>query len=95
MIDSGIRRGSDIVIAACLGADFAFIGRATLYGVAAGGFEGTIKAIDILKREIALSLALIGCPAFDDLDPGFLFATDPAPLPQREKVQLRLLARRQ
>ena len=37
MLDSGVRRGSDIIVARCLGADFVFVGRATLYGVAAAG----------------------------------------------------------
>jgi isopentenyl diphosphate isomerase/L-lactate dehydrogenase-like FMN-dependent dehydrogenase len=72
MIDGGIRRGSDIVVAACLGASFSFIGRPALYGVAAAGQEGVARAIDILKREIGLSLALIGCPSFSDLGPEFL-----------------------
>jgi isopentenyl diphosphate isomerase/L-lactate dehydrogenase-like FMN-dependent dehydrogenase/uncharacterized protein GlcG (DUF336 family) len=76
MIDSGIRRGSDIVVAACLGADFAFVGRATLYGVAAGGQQGVATAIAILRREIDISLALIGCPSFADLGPRFLFDAD-------------------
>jgi isopentenyl diphosphate isomerase/L-lactate dehydrogenase-like FMN-dependent dehydrogenase len=82
MIDGGVRRGSDIVIAACLGASFVFVGRATLYGVAAAGFDGVCKAIDILRREIAISLALIGCPAFSDLDAGVLFDRDGAAPPQ-------------
>jgi L-lactate dehydrogenase (cytochrome)/(S)-mandelate dehydrogenase len=91
MIDSGIRRGSDIVFAACLGADFAFVGRPTLYGVAAGGTDGTLKAIDILKREIDLSLALIGCPVFDDLHAGFLFKPEaPKAPPEREAAPVPL-----
>jgi isopentenyl diphosphate isomerase/L-lactate dehydrogenase-like FMN-dependent dehydrogenase len=73
MIDSGIRRGSDIVVAGCLGASFAFIGRPALYGVAAGGEAGVARAIAILQREINLSLALIGCPSFTELGPQFLF----------------------
>jgi L-lactate dehydrogenase (cytochrome)/(S)-mandelate dehydrogenase len=52
MLDSGIRRGSDIVTALCLGADFAFVGRATLYGLVAGGVPGIRKAIGILRQEI-------------------------------------------
>jgi L-lactate dehydrogenase (cytochrome)/(S)-mandelate dehydrogenase len=72
MMDSGIRRGSDIVIAKCLGADFVFVGRATLYGVVAYGKAGVTKAIDILRQEIALSLALIGCPEYRALSAAFL-----------------------
>lgn len=72
MFDSGVRRGSDIVIARCLGADFVFVGRATLYGVIAGGRAGADRALEILREEVDLSLAMIGCPRFVDLHGGFL-----------------------
>lgn len=72
MLDSGIRRGSDMVIARCLGADFVFVGRATLYGVVAGGQAGAKRAIDILRGDIDMSLAMIGCPRFGDLSDQFL-----------------------
>jgi L-lactate dehydrogenase (cytochrome)/(S)-mandelate dehydrogenase len=67
MLDSGIRRGSDILIARCLGAQFTFVGRAALYGVAAGGEAGAQRTIDILRQEIGLSLALIGCTDIAEL----------------------------
>jgi L-lactate dehydrogenase (cytochrome)/(S)-mandelate dehydrogenase len=72
MFDSGIRRGADIVVAACLGAQFSFVGRATLYGVAALGEPGVERAIAILRNEIASTLALIGCPDFAALSQAFL-----------------------
>jgi (S)-mandelate dehydrogenase len=72
MFDSGIRRGSDIVVARCLGARFVFTGRATLYGCAAGGAAGAKRAIDILKDEIDRVLAQMGCPSFDQLGPDWL-----------------------
>lgn len=72
LLDSGVRRGSDIVVARCLGADFVLVGRATLYGVAAGGLDGVRRALQILAEEIDLTLALIGCPNFADLDQRFL-----------------------
>ena len=72
MFDSGVRRGSDIVIARCLGARYVFTGRATLYGCAAGGKPGATRAITILKDEIDRVLAQIGCPKFDDLGPDWL-----------------------
>jgi len=74
MFDSGIRRGSDIVIARCLGARYVFTGRATLYGCAAGGKAGAARAITILKDEIDRVLAQIGCPRFDDLGPDWLMS---------------------
>jgi L-lactate dehydrogenase (cytochrome)/(S)-mandelate dehydrogenase len=73
MLDSGIRRGADIVTALALGARFVFVGRATLYGAAAGGIPGVCKAIRILRNEIDLTMAQIGCPSLDQLDPGFVY----------------------
>ena len=64
MLDGGIRRGSDIVIALCLGARFVFAGRATLYGAAAGGRAGIRKALDIFTRELELTLGQIGLPQY-------------------------------
>ncbi len=75
MLDGGIRRGSDIVIARCLGARFVFSGRSTLYGAAAGGRAGIKKALDIFAHELALILAQIGCPRVDDLGSQFLIRT--------------------
>ena len=75
MFDSGIRRGSDIVIARCLGARFAFVGRATLYGCAAGGVKGARRAIDILRDEIDRVMVQIGCAAFDRLGPDWLMGS--------------------
>jgi (S)-mandelate dehydrogenase len=74
MLDSGIRRGSDIVIARCLGARFCFVGRATLYGCVAGGVKGAKRAIDILSDEIDRVLAQIGCPSLEQLGPDWLMA---------------------
>lgn len=73
MLDSGVRRGSDVVVARALGADFVFVGRATLYGVAAGGMAGARRALAILREEVDSTLALIGCPQFADLSAEFLF----------------------
>jgi L-lactate dehydrogenase (cytochrome)/(S)-mandelate dehydrogenase len=72
--DGGIRRGSDIVMATALGAQFSFVGRATLYGVGAGGLEGALRAIEILQREIAYTMAMIGCKTVSDIGPGHVAA---------------------
>jgi (S)-mandelate dehydrogenase len=74
MFDSGVRRGSDIVIARCLGARFAFVGRATLYGCAAGGVKGAKRAIDILRDEIDRVMVQIGCAQLAALGPDWLMA---------------------
>jgi (S)-mandelate dehydrogenase len=68
MLDSGIRRGADVVRARILGASFAFVGRAPLYGLAAGrGQPGTDKAMDILVDEIDRAVAMLGCTGLDQL----------------------------
>ena len=72
MLDGGVRRGSDALIARCLGAKFVFMGRSTLYGVAAAGKPGADRAIAIMKREIDLAMAQMGCPSIDQLGPDFL-----------------------
>src|SRR5262245_5411909 len=76
MLDGGVRRGADILIAFCLGARFVFMGRPTLYGAAAGGISGVKKAIDILRDETDLVMAQIGCPSLDELGPDFLWRED-------------------
>jgi L-lactate dehydrogenase (cytochrome)/(S)-mandelate dehydrogenase len=76
MLDSGVRRGADILIALCLGADFCFFGRPTLYGAVAGGLDGVKKAVDIFRGEIDLVMGQIGCPSLDQLGPDFLWQED-------------------
>ena len=67
-MDGGIRRGGDIVKALALGARGCLIGRAGLYGLAANGGQGVARAIDILKQEIDMTLALLGQPDISVLD---------------------------
>ena len=75
MVDSGFRRGSDIVKALALGADMAFVGRATLYGITAGGEAGAAHAIKILRTEIHRVMALLGCSSVAELSPDYLVQT--------------------
>lgn len=72
VIDGGFRRGTDIIKALCLGADAVMLGRATLYGVAAGGFEGAAHALTLLTSEIDRTLAHLGCPSVSALSPKYL-----------------------
>lgn len=72
IVDGGVRRGADIVMALCHGARFVMVGRATLYGAAAGGIEGVRRAIAILREEIDLVLGQIGCPNVSELDQSFV-----------------------
>lgn len=76
LMDGGIRRGSDIVRAMALGAQACIIGRAGLYGLAAGGQAGVERAIAILQKEIDITLALLGVPDIRQIDRSALFADD-------------------
>ena len=76
MLDGGIRRGLDALIAICMGAKFVFQGRPTLYGVTAGGVPGAAKALGIFRREVDLSLAQMGAATIADLGPHFLMWKD-------------------
>ncbi|MDE3117235.1 MAG: alpha-hydroxy-acid oxidizing protein [Pseudomonadota bacterium] len=67
ILDSGVRRGSDIVKALALGAKAVLSGRATLYGIAAGGEAGALQAIDILKNEADKTMAYTGCRTVDEV----------------------------
>jgi (S)-mandelate dehydrogenase len=75
MVDGGIRRGADIVIALCYGARFVMVGRATLYGAVAGGVAGVQKAIGILREEVDLVMGQIGAPTIADLNDSFLLTS--------------------
>ncbi|MEM9302083.1 MAG: alpha-hydroxy acid oxidase [Pseudomonadota bacterium] len=68
IVDGGIRRGTHIIKALAMGADACSVGRAYLYGLAAGGEAGVDHAIDILRTELERSMALLGCNAVSQLD---------------------------
>ena len=72
MFDSGIRRGSDAIVALCLGARYVFVGRPTLYGAAAGGTAGAARALAIFKDEIGRTMVQMGAPGIASLGPQFL-----------------------
>jgi L-lactate dehydrogenase (cytochrome)/(S)-mandelate dehydrogenase len=72
MYDSGIRRGSDAVTALCLGAKYVFVGRATLYGVTAGGCAGATRALAIFRDEIERTMMQMGAPDIRSLGPQWL-----------------------
>jgi isopentenyl diphosphate isomerase/L-lactate dehydrogenase-like FMN-dependent dehydrogenase len=79
IVDSGFRRGADVVKGLALGADAVLIGRATLYGTAVAGQSGAARAIEIYRDEIDRLLALIGCPGIDALTREYLvFPSAPA-----------------
>ncbi|GAB3560473.1 quinone-dependent L-lactate dehydrogenase [Arthrobacter alkaliphilus] len=69
ILDTGIMSGADIVAALALGADFALIGRAYLYGLMAGGRAGVDRTIEILEKDMARTMALLGVTKVSELNP--------------------------
>jgi L-lactate dehydrogenase (cytochrome) len=72
LLDGGIRRGSDVVKALCLGARAVLVGRAYAYGLGAAGGEGVARAIGILRADVLRTLKLLGCPSVADLDRSYV-----------------------
>jgi len=72
LLDGGIRRGSDIVKALCLGARAVMAGRAYAYGLGAAGGTGVARAIEILRADLSRTLKLLGCPSVAELDRSYL-----------------------
>jgi L-lactate dehydrogenase (cytochrome) len=71
-MDGGVRRGSDIVKALCLGAQAVLCGRAYAYGLAAAGEAGVTRAIEILRADLERTLRLLGCPSVSALDRSYV-----------------------
>jgi len=69
VLDGGVRRGSDVLKALALGARACMIGRPFLYGLACMGGAGVSKALELLRNEIDVNLALLGRAGVKDLDP--------------------------
>jgi (S)-mandelate dehydrogenase len=76
ILDSGIRRGSDIVKALALGAKMVLVGRATLYGTACGGQEGAARAIKILSDEMERSFGYVGARSVSEIGPHIFARSD-------------------
>lgn len=87
LIDSGFRRGTDIAKALALGANTVMIGRAAIYGLAAGGEPGVRRALGMLASELDRVLGQLGCRSVADLRPALLRPATPAaqqPTPCRD-----------
>jgi L-lactate dehydrogenase (cytochrome) len=72
LMDGGIRSGSDVVKALCLGARAVLIGRAYAYGLGAAGGAGVARALDILRTDLLRTMALLGCASVKELDRSFV-----------------------
>jgi isopentenyl diphosphate isomerase/L-lactate dehydrogenase-like FMN-dependent dehydrogenase len=72
LMDGGIRRGTDIVKALCLGARAVLCGRAYAYGLAAAGEAGVNRAIEILRTDLDRTLRLLGCASVSELDRSYV-----------------------
>jgi L-lactate dehydrogenase (cytochrome) len=90
MMDSGIRRGTDVLKALALGAQFVFVGRPFLYAAVVAGDEGVAHAIKLLREEIDRDMALIGIPSLAAMGPQRLAAAKGAEfLPEARAVARR------
>jgi (S)-mandelate dehydrogenase len=76
IIDSGFRRGTDVIKALALGAHAVMIGRATLYGLTAAGQRGAERALEILTDEIDRTLGHLGCCSVAELGPHLLYGCE-------------------
>jgi L-lactate dehydrogenase (cytochrome) len=72
IMDGGVRRGTDIVKAICLGARAVLCGRAYAYGVAASGEAGVLRAVEILRADLDRTLRLLGCASLAALDRSYV-----------------------
>ncbi len=68
--DGGIRRGTHMIKALAMGAKACSFGRPYLYGLAAGGHAGVVRALSLLKEELVRDMALLGCRSIDEIGPG-------------------------
>ena len=80
-VDGGERRGTDVVKALALGADFVFIGRPAVWGLAVAGEEGVRRVLRTLREETVNAMQLLGCTGVGDIGPQHLLRLRPAPTP--------------
>jgi isopentenyl diphosphate isomerase/L-lactate dehydrogenase-like FMN-dependent dehydrogenase len=86
LLDGGIRRGSDIVKALCLGARAVLAGRAYAYGLGAAGGAGVARAIEIFRMDLVRTLKLLGCASIAELDQSYIDV--PADWPRERPISV-------
>jgi L-lactate dehydrogenase (cytochrome) len=72
-MDGGIRSGQDVIKALALGARGVYIGRPFLYGLGAGGKAGVMRCLEIIRKELDITMALCGHRDIRDVDEGILW----------------------
>lgn len=72
LFDGGVRRATHALMARALGADLVLVGRPMMYGLAVAGSRGVRHALNLLKKEILVDLALLGCEDINQLTPEYL-----------------------
>jgi L-lactate dehydrogenase (cytochrome) len=72
MMDSGVRRGTDVLKALALGADFVFVGRPFLYAAVVDGEAGVVRAANMLTAELKANMGLLGITSVDEMEPQML-----------------------
>lgn len=73
LVDGGIRRGTDIAKALCLGASAVLVGRPVVWGLTVAGADGVQHVLEILRTELEIAMALLGAPTISDLGPDLLW----------------------
>lgn len=86
LLDGGIRRGSDIVKALCLGARAVLAGRAYAYGLGAAGEAGVARTVEILRADLVRTLKLLGCATIAELDQSYIDV--PADWPRERPISV-------
>ena len=76
LVDGGIRSGSDVAKALCLGARAVLVGRAYAYGLGAAGEPGVRRAVEILRADLLRTIKLLGCPSTSALDRSYVEVPD-------------------
>lgn len=77
LLDGGVRRGTDVIKALCLGANAVLIGRPYLYALAAGGAEGVRQMLELLREELSISMTLLGARNVSELSRDLLVRVSP------------------